>query len=53
MTDFLIALFKMTHDQRANASPERAAARYGLPVEWCRDWIAHAITVGEQWPVKG
>lgn len=36
-----IALMKMTPRQRANASAEKAAAKYDLPVEWCRFEIDH------------
>jgi hypothetical protein len=53
LTEFVIALMRMTHDQRNKASPAKAARRYGIPVEWAKWWIQHAITVGEQWPVKG
>lgn len=36
-TEFMVALIKMTPEQRAKASAEKAAARYGLPLEWC-EW---------------
>lgn len=34
MTPFLVALFKMTGEQLANASAAKAAAAYGIPEAW-------------------
>jgi len=34
-TEMMVALMKMTPEQRARASAEKAAARYGLPLERC------------------
>lgn len=47
LTEFIVALIRMTPEQRFAASAERAAARYGLPIDWCRWWIAHFRTVFE------
>jgi hypothetical protein len=47
LTDFIAALIRMTPEQRMAASAERAAARYALPLEWCRWWIEHFRTVFE------
>jgi hypothetical protein len=41
LTQFIVALIKMTHEQRMKASAEKAAARYGLPVGTCQWWINH------------
>jgi hypothetical protein len=51
-TDFICALFKMTPGQRLNASAEKAAERYGLPVELCRWWIDQARYCADVWPMK-
>lgn len=51
MTDFIVALHKMTPEQKLAASPEKAAERYGLSVDRCRWWIGQAQRE-EQWPVK-
>jgi hypothetical protein len=40
-TQFILALMKMTPQQRLNASAEKAAERYGLPLEDCQWWINH------------
>jgi len=45
LTDFLVALIRMTPEQRQAASAERAASRYGLRLDWCEWWIAHFKTV--------
>jgi hypothetical protein len=53
VTAFIIALMRMTHDQRNKASPAKAARRYDIPVEWAKWWIDHARATNETWPVKG
>lgn len=50
LTDFIVALIRMTPEQRMAASAERASARYSLPLEWCRWWIEHFRTVFEKQP---
>jgi len=52
LTSFIIALYKMTPEQRARASAERAAERYGLPVDRCQWWIDEARKTLDQWPMK-
>jgi hypothetical protein len=51
LTDFIVALIRMTPEQRAAASADRAATRYALPLPWCEWWIAHFRTVFE--PARG
>jgi hypothetical protein len=51
-TDFLVALFKMTPEQRANASPEKAAARYGIDEAYCRFYIGEARRTTDRFPMK-
>jgi hypothetical protein len=41
LTEFLVALAKMTPDQRAKASAERAAERYGIRLDWAQHYINH------------
>ncbi len=53
LTEFIIALYKMTPEQRRGASAERAAARYGLPVDWCQWWIDEARQCPDVWPIAG
>lgn len=40
-----VALMKMTHAQRMKASPEKAAAKYGVQLDWARYYIEHWRTV--------
>lgn len=51
MTEFICALMKMTPAERRAASSERAAQRYGIPVEWAQWWIDE-MQGAEQWPVQ-
>lgn len=53
LTEFIIALMRMTPPQRQAASAERASKRYGLPLPWCRWWIEHYRTVFEKEKRRG
>lgn len=53
LTDFMIALWKMEPAQRAKASAERAATRYGIPVEVARWNIEEARHSLDVWPIRG
>ena len=52
LTQFVIALHKMTPAQRLRADPAKAAARYGIREDWAAWWIGEAIKAGEVWPVR-
>lgn len=52
MTGFIVALMKMTHTQRAQASAARAAERYGIREDWAQWWIEQANTLPEVWPIS-
>jgi hypothetical protein len=47
LTEFIVALARMTPEQRQAASAERASSRYGLPLPWCEWWIKHFRSVFE------
>lgn len=53
LTDFMIALYKMTHEQRLKASAAKAAARYGIREDWAQFEIEQARRCPEVWPVRG
>lgn len=44
LTDLIVALMRMEPAHREAASAERAAERYGVPIERCRYWIDHYRT---------
>lgn len=46
LTEFIVALFRMTPEQRMAADPKRAAERYGLPLPWCEFYINQARRIG-------
>lgn len=53
LTNFIVALYKMTMQQRLEASAERAAARYGLPLDLCQWWIEESKRAEDRWPIRG
>lgn len=53
LTDFMIALYKMTPEQRRNASAKRAAERYGIREDWAQFEIEQARLCPEVWPIIG
>lgn len=52
-TRFLRDLYKMTPEQRAKASAERAAKRYGIKQDWAQFCINEARRDPAVWPVTG
>lgn len=53
LTNFIVALYKMTPAQRLEASAAKAAARYGLPRDLCQWWITEAQRNPDRWPIRG
>lgn len=53
LTDFIVALYKMTPEQRRSASAQRAAERYGLTSDLCQWWITEAQRTQDHWPIRG
>ena len=52
LTEFMVALWKMTPEQRLKASADKAAQRYGIPVEWARFNIEEARKCHDVWPIR-
>ena len=53
LTDFIVALYKMTMEQRKAESAEKAAERYGLPLDLCQWWIEESKRTDDRWPIRG
>lgn len=52
LTRFIVDLMKMSPDNRAKASAEKAAERYGIRQDWADWWINEARRSDEVWPVR-
>lgn len=53
LTQLICDLAKVSLARRRAAVPETVAAKYGVPVEWARFYIAESIRCEETWPIKG
>jgi hypothetical protein len=40
LTPFLLAMFRTPDERLAGASPEKLAARYGIPADWARHYLS-------------